>query len=178
MRVMADPSIPLQLQEVTTLLASTPVVLRDLLTALPGEATSWHPGVGKWCINEVVGHLLDEDCRDFVSRIRLILQQHEPRLTITDEKEVARMRRDCDKSLDDLLREFTSVRQASASFVSTLHHPDLHLCWIHPKIGHLSIANLLHEWIYHDLSHISQIRGNVQSFLWMHLGNAQRFYQP
>jgi hypothetical protein len=88
------------------------------------------------------------------------------------------MRRDCDKSLDDLLREFTSVRQASTSFVSTLHHWDVHRCGIHPKIRHLSIANLLHEWIYHDLNHINQIRGNVQSFLWMHLGNAQRFYQP
>jgi hypothetical protein len=62
--------------------------------------------------------------------------------------------------------------------VSALKERELHRGGLHPKIGHLRINNLLHEWIYHDLNHISQIHANVQSFLWAHLGNMQRFYQP
>jgi hypothetical protein len=175
---MANISVPLELHEVATFLQSTPVVLRNLLHALPDGAVAWHPSAGEWCIQEVVGHLIEEDNRDFVGRIRLMLDQDEPRLTVTDQKEAARMRHDCDKNLDDLLDEFSTVRGASVSFVSALKEGELHRGGVHPKIGHLRITNLLHEWIYHDLNHISQIRANVQSVLWAHLGNMQRFYQP
>jgi hypothetical protein len=152
--------------------------LRNLVEALPGGAVAWHPRVGEWCIKEVVGHLLEEDKRDFVGRIRLILDQDEPRLTVTDQEEVARIRRDCNRNLDDLLDEFATVRAASVSFVSTLKATDLHRGGVHSEIGHLEVTHVLHEWIYHDLNHLSQIGANVQSFLWAHLGNMQRFYRP
>jgi hypothetical protein len=168
----------LELHDVTVFLRKTPVVLRNLLEALPGGAVAWHPRASEWCIKEVVGHLLEEDKRDFVGRIRLILDQDEPRLTVTDQEEVARMRQDCDRNLDNLLDEFSTVRGASVSFISKLKATDLHRSGVHPKIGHLAVTNVLHEWIYHDLNHISQIGANVQSFLWAHLGNMQRFYQP
>ena len=142
---MANTSVPLELYEVTTFLQSTPVVLRNLLNALPDRAVAWHPSAGKWCIKEVVGHLLEEDKRDFVGRIRLMLDQDEPRLTVTDQEEVARMRHDYDKNLDALLDEFSTVRGASVSFVSALKERELHRGGLHPKIGHLRINNLLHE---------------------------------
>lgn len=175
---MANTNLPLKLQEMISLLQSTPVVLRNLLNVLPNGATAWHPSVGKWCIKEVIGHLLEEDKRDFVGRIRAMLEQDEPRLTVTDQEEVARMRHDCDKNLDDLLNEFSTVRDSSVAIVSVLKESELHRGGVHPKIGHLQITNLLHEWVYHDLNHISQRHANVQSYLWAHLGNMQRFYQP
>jgi DinB superfamily len=168
---------PLDLHDVTVFLRNTPVLLRNLLEALPGGAVAWHPRAGEWCIKEVVGHLLEEDKRDFVGRIRLILDQDEPRLAVNDQEEVARTRRDCDRTLDELLDEFRTVRGASVSFVSTLKAADLHRAGVHPNIGHLEVTNVLHEWIYHDLNHLSQIGANVQSLLWAHLGNMQRFYQ-
>jgi hypothetical protein len=168
----------LELHDVTVFLRNTPVALRNLLEALPGGTVAWHPRAGEWCIKEVVGHLLEEDKRDFVGRIRLILDQDEPRLTVNDQEEVARMRRDCDRDLDELLDEFRTVRSASVSFISTLKATDLHRRGVHPTIGHLEVTNLLHEWIYHDLNHLSQIGANVQRFLWPHLGNMQRFYLP
>jgi DinB superfamily len=168
----------LELHDVTVFLRNTPVALRNLLEALPGGTVAWHPRAGEWCIKEVVGHLLEEDKRDFVGRIRLILDQDEPCLTVNDQEEVARMRRDCDRDLDELLDEFRTVRSASVSFISTLKATDLHRRGVHPTIGHLEVTNLLHEWIYHDLNHLSQIGANVQRFLWPHLGNMQRFYQP
>jgi hypothetical protein len=174
---LANNGIPLEPYEVATFLLSTPVVLRELLHALPAGAATWHPGAGKWCIQEVVGHLVEADTRDFVGRIRLMLDQDEPRLTVNDQEEVARKRHDCDKNLDDLLDEFSTVRGASVSLVSALKGGELRRGGVHPKIGHLRITHLLHDWIYHDLNHISQIRANLQGVLWAHLGNMQKFYQ-
>src|SRR5205807_990863 len=99
-------SSPLELQEITMFLRTTPFVLRVLASALSDRATTSHPSPGKWCIREVVGHLIEEDKRDFVGRLRLMLDQDKPRLAVTDQEEVARRRHDCDKNLDDLLEEF------------------------------------------------------------------------
>ncbi len=167
----------LQLREISRVLHSTPSVLRNLVAELPERAASWHPSQRKWCIKEVIGHLTEEDKRDFVGRIRVILEQDQPLLTVNDQDEVARMRRDCAKDLQGLLDEFSKVRSGSVEFVARLKETELDRSGMHPKIGLIRVTDLLHEWMYHDLNHIKQISGNVQRFLWAHLGNMQRFYE-
>jgi DinB superfamily len=168
----------LQPHEVVAPLQSTPAVLRPLVRPLPRDMFTWHPTPGKWCINEVVGHLIEADRHDFMGRIRLILDHEEPRLTVSDQAEVARMRHDCNRDLHDLLDELSHQRRSSLSFIVTFGAQELQRGGVHPTIGHLHIGNLLHEWVYHDLNHMRQIVGNVQGFLWEHLGHLQRFYQP
>jgi hypothetical protein len=168
----------LQLHEVIVSLQSTSTMLRTLLRSLPREMFTWHPTPGKWCINEVVGHLIEADRHDFMGRICLILDHEEPLLAVSDQAEVARMRHDCDHDLNELLDELSHQRSSSLSFIVTFGDKELQRGGVHPTIGHLSIGNLLHEWVYHDMNHIRQIVANVQGFLWEHLGNMQRFYQP
>jgi len=168
--------IPLDPQEVAQLLQNTMIVLRQRVTSLPDRAVARHPGPGKWCIKEVIGHLTEEDKRDFVGRIQIMLDDLEPSLKVNDQEEVARARHDCDKKVHDLLDEFNTVRSSSIAFVMKLRVTELERGGSHPKIGHIRIRELLHEWIYHDLNHIRQIDANVQRFLWDHLGNMQRFY--
>jgi hypothetical protein len=164
--------------EVVASLQSTPAVLRNLLYSLPSEMFTWHPTHGRWCIKEVVGHLIEADRHDFIGRIRLILDQVEPRLTVSDQAEIARMRHDCDHDLHELLDEFSNQRSGSLSFISTFGDNELHRGGVHPTIGYLHIGNLLHEWVYHDMNHVRQILVNVQGFLREHMGNMQQFYQP
>ena len=54
---------------------------------------------------------------------------------------------------------------------------DLDCGGIHPKIGHITVRELLHEWVYHDLNHVSQINANFQGLLLNHLGGMQQFYK-
>jgi DinB superfamily len=169
---------PLQPHEIVASLHKTPAVLRTLLHPLPREMFTWHLTPGKWCINEVVGHLLEADRHDFMGRVRLILDHEEPRLTVSDQGEVARMRHDCDRDLNELLDELRQQRSSSLSCIAMFGDKELQRGGMHPTIGHLDIGNLLHEWVYHDMNHIRQIAANVQGFLWGHLGNMQRFYQP
>jgi DinB superfamily len=168
----------LQPHEIVASLHKTPAVLRTLLHPLPSEMFTWHPTPGKWCINEVVGHLIEADRHDFMGRVRLILDHEEPRLTVSDQAEVARMRHDCGHDLNELLGELSQQRSSSLSFIAMFGDKELQRGGMHPTIGHLDIGNLLHEWVYHDMNHIRHIAANVQGFLWEHLGNMQRFYQP
>ena len=172
----SEPSLALTVQETAELLRRMPVVLRELILALPHRAVGYHPGPGKWCIKEVVGHLTEEDKRDFVGRVELMLHQEHPRLDLNDQDEVALERHDCDKDIFELLDEFASIRKASVRFVEQLSAGDLERTGVHPKIGLIRVRELLHEWLYHDLDHAKQVERNVQQLMWHQLGNMQSFY--
>jgi len=124
----------------------------------------------------VVGHLAEEDKRDFAGRIQMMLHEAEPRLLLNDQGQVARQRNDCDRDIRDLLDEFAGVRNASAGEVERLSPADLDRTGVHPKIGLIRVRELLHEWLYHDLNHVQQIERNAQRFLWNELGRMQAFY--
>jgi DinB superfamily len=163
-------------KETAELLRRTPFVLRELILALPERAFGYHPSPGKWCIKEVVGHLAEEDERDFVGRIERMLHQTEPRLGLNDQDQVAQQRQDCNKNISELLDEFSAVRNASVRFVEQLSAQDLERTGVHPRIGIISVRELLHEWLYHDLNHVKQVEGNTQRLLWNQLGNMQASY--
>lgn len=171
-----ESSMCLTAREAAELLRRTPVVLRELILALPDGAVGYHPRPGKWCIKEVVGHLTEEDKGDFVGRIEMMLHQTEPRLDLNDQDRVAQQRQDCNKSISELLDEFASVRNASARFVQQLSAADLDRTGVHPRIGLIRVREVLHEWLYHDLNHAKQVQQNTQRLLWNQLGNMQRFY--
>jgi hypothetical protein len=40
------------------------------------------------------------------------------------------------------------------------------------------VADLLHEWVHHDRNHLKQILANAQSFVWLSMGNTQKFSLP
>jgi len=60
----------LDLNEIAHVLEATPALLRELVGTLPERALDWHPGAEKWCIKEIIGHLTEEDRRDFVAASR------------------------------------------------------------------------------------------------------------
>ena len=175
--VIADLGLGLSVQEIAELLRQMPVVLRQLILALPSRAAGYHPGPRKWCIKQVLGHLTEEDKRDFVGRVVLMLRLEEPRLDLNDQDAVAHERDDCAKDVMALLDEFAAVRKTSVQFVERLSADDLERTGMHPKIGLIRVRELLHEWLYHDLNHVRQIGQNVQQLMWIQLGNMQGFYK-
>jgi hypothetical protein len=108
----------------------------------------------------------------FPDRVRreMMLHQTEPHLGLNDQDEVAQQRQDCNKNISELLDEFSAVRNASVRFVEQLSAQDLERTGVHPRIGIISLRELLHEWLYHDLNHVKQVKGllredsNLQPF--------------
>lgn len=150
----------------------------SLLKSLPAEAATWRPKPGEWCINEVVGHIIEAERRGFAGRIRSILDENEPRLPTWDQPAIAAARRDCEKAPADLLAELEPLRRESLHMVRSLRFEQLQRGGIHPTVGRLTVEDLLHEWIHHDGNHLRQAYANVQAYVWPDMGNAQRFSKP
>ena len=166
----------IQFEAIPALLQTTPELLRMLLAALPADVTRFRPAPGEWCINEVIGHLIEGEQRGFAGRIRLILAEEHHRCRTWDPDQVARQRGDLEKQSDELLQEFTNLRKESMALVLALQPAQLTKRGTHPKIGTLTVSDLLYEWAYHDLNHLKQIESNVMAMLWPQMSNAQQFY--
>jgi len=169
----------LQPPAVAALLRSAASLIHAEMSALPAPALGFHPAAGEWCAKEVVGHLIECEKRGFSGRIRVIMQaEASPELEGWDQDAVARARKDCEREWTALYDEFSRLRTASVAQVAGLSPADLSRRGLHPKVGVLTVADLLHEWVHHDRNHIRQMLANVQAFAWPHMGNARRFSAP
>jgi hypothetical protein len=161
--------------EVAGVLETSGQAFANLLKTLPPQIASWRPANGEWCVNEVVGHVIESERRGFAGRIRIILGADEPKLEAWDSPAVAQSRHDCERSPMDLLYEFEPLRRESLALVGSLRPDQLTRGGIHPKVARLTVGELLHEWIHHDGNHLRQALANVQAYVWPSMGNAQRF---
>ncbi len=172
---MAEVSTPLQTDQVANLLQAALEAIRAEVAALPPPVLRWHPRPGEWCVKEVIGHLIEAEQRGFAGRIHIILDARDPQLQAWDQPAVARERHDCERDGQELLAEFTRLRESGITLVRGLDASDLARGGHHPKVGYLRVGDLLHEWVHHDRNHMKQMLANVQDFAWPNLGNAQKF---
>ncbi|MBV9324905.1 MAG: DinB family protein [Chloroflexi bacterium] len=161
--------------EIAALLEAMRSAVESELSALPDAALAWHPAAGEWCAKECVGHVVEAERRGFNGRIRTILAESEPDLAGWDQQAVARERNDCQRNLGDLLAEFGALREDSVALVRNLAPADLARGGTHEKVGHVTVENLLHEWLHHDRNHFRQLQANVQAYVWPTMGNCQKF---
>jgi hypothetical protein len=169
---------PISPKQAAALLRVTPAVLRAELAALPSAALAWHPAPNEWCVKEVLGHLIEAEQRGFAGRIRILLKENEPKLETWDPPTVAKERRDCERDVGTLLREFMSLREASVALAAGLKEADLQRGGHHPQVGYLNVGELLYEWVHHDRNHLKQMLTNLQAYVWPHMGTTQRFSAP
>ena len=173
-----SPSSALTPAQAARLIGGAAAMIEAELAALPDEVVRWHPGPGEWCALEVLGHLIEADRRGFDGRIRIILREDAPALAAWDQDAVARARGDCARPARELIDEFLALRRDSVALVSGLRGGDLERIGHHPKVGDLTVRDLLHEWVHHDRNHLRQIQAGVQAAVWPHMGSAQRFSVP
>ena len=164
--------------EVADLLEMSGRGFASSLQALSPEVASWRPAPDEWCVNEVVGHVIEAEKRGFAGRIRHILHEPEPELETWDNIAVAKERNDCARPPQELKDELTELRDVSVKLVRSLKPEQMQRGGMHPEVGRLTIDELLHEWVHHDGNHLRQALGNVQAYVWPHMGNARRFSRP
>lgn len=169
------PSTELSPARVADLLESTCALLEAEVRALGDDDARWHPAPGEWCVNEVLGHLIESERRGFNGRIRLILEQDHAVLEPWDQVAVAKERADCERLPQSLFMEWMGLRHDSVMLVRSLSAGQLDRWGTHRKVGQLRVRDLLHEWPHHDRNHTKQILSNVQARVWPHMANAQRF---
>ena len=140
------------------LLERTPPTLATLLANLDQGWTTANEGPDTWSPYDVVGHLLHGEHTDWMTRLRIILDDG-PNKTFAPFDRFAQFRDSAGKSLAELLDEFREARARNLSELRALALTDAHLdrTGIHPKFGTVTARQLLATWVVHDLDHLMQI---------------------
>jgi hypothetical protein len=145
------------LQKSIEILERTPETISTMLWGLSEEWTTNNEGPDTWSPYDVVAHLIHCEETDWVPRMNIILSNSsDKKFTPFDRSGHEHFTK---KSLQELLTEFTDIRNKNIEYLLSkdLTNEHLQLKGIHPKFGEVTLSQLLSTWTVHDLNHISQI---------------------
>lgn len=140
------------------ILTRTPEVLETLLGGLNPDWTMQNEGPETFSPYDVVGHLIHGEKTDWRIRAEMILE-HGTTQTFKPYDRFAMYEESKGKTLDQLLEEFAEVRGENMEWFRTLQlsSTDLDKQGMHPRLGQVTLRQLLATWVIHDLTHIAQI---------------------
>lgn len=146
------------LNDSINLLSRTPGTLSTLLKGLPTAWTHTNEGENTWSPFDILGHLIHGEKTDWIPRARIILGHAEDK-TFEPFDRFAQFENSKGKSLEELLQEFSSLRQANIEVLKQMNidAQKLDRTGIHPEFGTVTLKQLLATWVVHDLSHINQM---------------------
>ncbi|MFN8497515.1 MAG: DinB family protein [Anaerolineae bacterium] len=173
-----NPSNPMTPEELAYLLESSLEIIQSEADALGPDLMTWRPAEDAWSLNEIIGHLIEADRRGFYGRIVTLTTKDNPKLEAWDQEEVSRERGDNEKDGVALLEEFTSLREDGIALVEGLTPAQLLRVGAHPQVGEMSVSDVIHEWVFHDRTHIQQVLDITRQLMWANMGNARKFGQP
>lgn len=147
------------LEHTIALLSRTPATLNALLRDLQESWTTQNEGENTWSAFDVVGHLIHAERTDWMPRVMTMMQSADATKTFTPFDRRGHVREVQNKSLGQLLDEFTSLRTGSIEGLRglKLRPEDLKLRARHPALGEVTLSELLATWAVHDLTHLHQI---------------------
>ena len=148
----------LNIQDAVALLTRTPAVLDALLRDLPDGWTRSNEGDNTWSAFNVLGHLVQAERTNWMTRLGTILGSWEARMFEPFDRS-GHVREVEGKSLGQLLDEFARVRAENLKALQalTLTQDDLDRRGLHPTLGSVTLSELLATWAAHDLTHLHQI---------------------
>ena len=146
------------IKEAAQILERTPVVLRALLSGLASGWTMNNEGPDTFSPYDVLGHLIHGEKTDWVTRAKIILAFGVSK-PFTPWDRFAQYEESKGKTLGQLLDEFEAIRKENMQWFNSLDlsEADLDKTGMHPKLGEVTLRNLLSTWVVHDLTHIAQI---------------------
>jgi DinB superfamily len=146
------------LEHATEVLSRTPATLTALLEGLSASWIRADEGPDTFSPFDVVGHLVDADETNWMTRARVILERgSDPRFPPFDR--FRHRTRNAERTLGALLEEFAQRRAANLEELHSwaLTPDDLEARGVHPEFGGVTLKQLLSTWVVHDLAHTAQI---------------------
>jgi hypothetical protein len=139
-------------------LGRTPATLQALLDELADGLARADEGLGTFSPFDVVGHLIDGEETDWMTRARIILSDA-PDKSFTPYDRFRHRARNANRTLASLLDEFARLRGENLAELTgwRLTPEQLALTGTHPTFGPVTLRELLAAWVVHDLGHIAQI---------------------
>jgi DinB family protein len=146
-----------ELEPAMQVLQRTPATMRALLGGLSDDWIRGTEGPETFSPFDVVGHLIDGEETDWMTRARIILAGgDDPRFEPYDRFRM--WRRNVGRTLASLLDEFDALRAANLEEMRSwrLSRDQFDRTGVHPTFGRVTLRELLAAWVVHDLGHIAQ----------------------
>jgi hypothetical protein len=140
-------------------------VFHDLFSDLGREVYLYRPAAGKWCLLEILCHLLDEEREDFRARLRHILEHPHDQFTPIDPEGWVTQRNYAGNDFEATLGAFVQERDQSVWWLRSLIDPPWDNELEHPGLGPMSGKLFLSNWLAHDYLHLRQIAFTKHAFL-------------
>ncbi|MEP7164966.1 MAG: DinB family protein [Ferruginibacter sp.] len=146
------------LKQALEIMERTPGVLSALLYGLSDDWIMNNEGPETFSPYDVVGHMVHGETTDWTERIKRILEHSNTKAFDIYER-FAMYEESKGKSMQQLLQEFEHLRKKNISWFKSLQltDADFDKRGLHPKLGDVTLRNLLSTWVIHDLTHIAQI---------------------
>ena len=146
------------LEKSCQILDRTPSVLKALLSNLDDGWVMNNEGPETFSPYDVIGHLIHGEKTDWTPRTKMILEFGNTKTFVPWDR-FAQYEESKGKTLSQLLDEFDTIRKENMQWLRSLNltEPDLDKKGMHPKLGEVTLRNLLATWVVHDLTHIAQI---------------------
>jgi len=146
------------LEMTIALLARTPATLDTMLRDLPDAWTQANEGEKTFNAYQVVGHLAHGERADWMPRAKMILEFGESRAFVPFDR-FAQDRESAGKSLAQLLDEFADLREQNLNDLRALNlsAEQMQLRGKHPRLGSVTLSQLLATWVSHDMTHLHQL---------------------
>ncbi|QEC69286.1 DinB family protein [Panacibacter ginsenosidivorans] len=146
------------LDKTLEIIERTPSVLNALLQGVSDDWVHHNEGENTWSVFDVVGHLIVCEQTDFITRTKIILSSSGDKILVPIDRQ-AQFAWSKGKTLADLLKAFEVHRKENIQklLAFQLGDSDFEKAAVHPKLGNLTLRDLLATWAVHDLNHLSQI---------------------
>jgi len=132
-------------------------VFSALLKNLDSNLILWKSTPQRWCLLEIVCHLLDEECEDFRARLQSTLENPGNEFIPIDPVGWVSSRKYMEREFNAELTEFLDERDNSINFLQELKEPKWDNFYHHPKFGNMTAKLFFTNWLAHDYLHIRQI---------------------
>ena len=121
------------------------------------EEYTFKPAPDKWCMLEVLCHLVDEEKEDFRTRVEYVLRDPNEPLPAFDPTVWPASRNYMNQNYERKVAEFLAERSKSIDWLESLVYPGWENTYQHPKLGPMSAELFLANWLAHDYIHVRQL---------------------
>jgi hypothetical protein len=137
------------------MLEATPDILRGLMCELSEDDAAWKPAPDRFSVAEVLAHLSHAEGHCYRARVDRFLDEEMPEFEADDAQMHLHLYRDADA--EDSFDHFEEQRETNVEFLRDLPAEAGERRARHSAAGEVTLSQMLHEWVLHDLGHIRQV---------------------
>ena len=150
------------LENVQAILSTTPERWQRLVSTLSTDLLTRPPAAGEWSAVTCLQHLVVTERVLYPVRFRAFLTGQ----SFVDFDPNQRYAEYDSQTPEQLAAEFARYRQENLALFKQVKDDDLRRTTQHPKLGTVTLAEMLHTWAAHDLNHTVQAeRALMQPFM-------------